>query len=437
MLTVMNIPTTRNYFGVKHGKGPSDRAGAHFKNFVSGVVRSKKAMLVSVKDLADYSIKEYDHQVKCNGKHECVESLKSKHDAHNLTKVIYTEGKIPWPNSYDETVTYKGTRNIHTIRNTGLEGIMEKRDMSCCCPKCMYDEGECVYPEYADVWTVISVVGRKHLKNVKLGSIQIWRVDNTVAVRSVQKARSNVVPNSSSEKNLKKSSARCKLKLSSEERTNDSAITEKLEMNDEGCNVVEIESLSNESMSNESMSNDSVSKESTEDSSDSLFDFDKVPKELCACRTYWDVHSVVRRYIRSLPNITLNRKYRQTVHDVICAVAILFYPNDHLPNLVPNKTYGDGNCFFRAVSHAVFGTEERHVEICVRIVFEAVLNEALHLSSDYLSLGMKNNVPARPNLRKPSSTIVTRYCLYSGDDSIRHLRLNEMEIQHIYRQDIM
>ena len=61
------------------------------------------------------------------------------------------------------------------------------------------------------------------------------------------------------------------MKLSSEERTNDSAITEKLEMNDEGCNVVEIESLSNESMSN-----DSVSKESTEDSSDSPFDFDKV-----------------------------------------------------------------------------------------------------------------------------------------------------------------
>ena len=209
MLTVMNIPTTQNYFGVKHGKGPSDRAGAYFKNFLSGVVKSKKVMLVSVKDLADYSIEEYDQQVKCNGKHECVESSKSKHDAHNLIKVIYTEGKIPWPNSYDQTVTYKGTHNIHTIRNTGVEGIMEKRDMSCCCPKCMYDEGECVYPEYADIWTGISVVGRKQLKNIKLSSIQNWRVDNTVAVRSVQNA--NVVPNGSSEKNLKKSTAQHKL----------------------------------------------------------------------------------------------------------------------------------------------------------------------------------------------------------------------------------
>ena len=71
MLTVMKIPTTRNFFGVKHGKGPSDRAGAHFKNFMMGVVKSKKAMLVSVKDLAEHSLEKYDHQVKCDGEHEC------------------------------------------------------------------------------------------------------------------------------------------------------------------------------------------------------------------------------------------------------------------------------------------------------------------------------------------------------------------------------
>ena len=143
------------------------------------------------------------------------------------------------------------------------------------------------------------------------------------------------------------------------------AITEKLETNDEGCDAVEMKSLLNESMSSESMLNEGVLKGSTEDSSDSPFNFDQVAKELCACHTYWEVLSVVRRYVRSLPNITLNRKYRQTVHDVICAIAILFYPSDHLPNLVPNKTQGDGNCFFRAVSHALFSTEDRHVEICL------------------------------------------------------------------------
>ena len=46
-------------------------------------------------------------------------------------------------------------------------------------------------------------------------------------------------------------------------------------------------------------------------------------------------------------------------------------------------------------------------------------------------------VQQRPNLRSSSSTIVIRYCLYSGDEYIRGLRLNGAEIRHIYRSDVM
>ena len=141
---------------------------------------------------------------------------------------------------------------------------------------------------------------------------------------------------------------------------------------------------------------------------------------------YAEVVGLVRRYI--LPQIDLSQKYCQTVCDVICRIAMLFYPKDHPPNVVPNKTHGDGNCFFWAVSHALFGTEERHIEVRVWIVFEAVLNEDLHLSCNYLSLGVQNMVQQRPNLRSSSSTIVTRYYLYSGDEYIRGLRLNGVEI---------
>ena len=78
---------TRNYFGVKHGKGPSDWAGAHFKNFVTGVVKSKKALLVTVEELAKYST-NYDCQVDCNGDHEHYENSKGTNKVHNLLKVI-------------------------------------------------------------------------------------------------------------------------------------------------------------------------------------------------------------------------------------------------------------------------------------------------------------------------------------------------------------
>ena len=93
-MTMSDIPTTRNYFGVKHGKGPSDRAGAHFKNFVAGVVKSKKALLVTVEELAKYS-KKYDHQVECDGHHERHENSNTTDKVHNLLKVLYTGNKIP------------------------------------------------------------------------------------------------------------------------------------------------------------------------------------------------------------------------------------------------------------------------------------------------------------------------------------------------------
>ena len=37
-------------------------------------------------------------------------------------------------------------------------------------------------------------------------------------------------------------------------------------------------------------------------------------------------------------------------------VAMHFFPNDHPPNVVPTHTLGDGNCFPRALSNALFGT---------------------------------------------------------------------------------
>ena len=103
-MTVLNLPITHNYFGVKHGKGPSDRAGVHFKNFITGVVKSKKSLLVTVEELAKYST-NYDRQVDCNGDHEHYENSKGTNKVHNLLKVIYTFNTIP-REKFKHTITY-------------------------------------------------------------------------------------------------------------------------------------------------------------------------------------------------------------------------------------------------------------------------------------------------------------------------------------------
>ena len=45
--------------------------------------------------------------------------------------------------------------------------------------------------------------------------------------------------------------------------------------------------------------------------------------------------------------------------------------------------------------------------------------------------------PCRPNLRAPSTTVVSRYCLYSGDDYVTGYRMSVEEMQGVYRRDIV
>ena len=85
----------------------------------------------------------------------------------------------------------------------------------------------------------------------------------------------------------------------------------------------------------------------------------------------------------------------------------------------------------------LFRTQNRHVKIHVRLVFKAVLNEWYYLSNEYLSLGVQGRLPARPNLRAPSTTVVSRYCLYSGDVYVTGSRMLVEEMQGVYHHEIV
>ena len=56
--------------------------------------------------------------------------------------------------------------------------------------------------------------------------------------------------------------------------------------------------------------------------------------------------------------------------DEIDFVAENFYPHDGPRNVFPIQTYGDGNCFPRALSKLMTGTEDNHLEMCFRIILE-------------------------------------------------------------------
>ena len=95
---------------------------------------------------------------------------------HNLRKIIY------YPNlklqGTDDLKTVDGTWKIHSVHNTGMEGVLEVRMFTCCCEKCMFGVGECAFPNYSDEWKLVSTLGKRHLKSlVKSGrveAIQKW-----------------------------------------------------------------------------------------------------------------------------------------------------------------------------------------------------------------------------------------------------------------------
>ena len=116
LLSEMKYPLCRHYFGVKHGKGPSDRAGAHFKNFIRKVVKSGKSEMSNCSQLAKFCQDEYDFQKECdeNGNETNDEEENTKKNpAHALLKVIYTTDNL------EKCRKKFNTKDLKTIKNTG------------------------------------------------------------------------------------------------------------------------------------------------------------------------------------------------------------------------------------------------------------------------------------------------------------------------------
>ena len=96
---------------------------------------------------------------------------------------------------------------------------------------------------------------------------------------------------------------------------------------------------------------------------DAPFNWEKMLDKLHKVHSYDKIVQLAHDNV--LPPIELNKKYQQSSDDKTDPIAMHFFPNDHPLNVVPTHTLGDGNCFPWALSNALFGTQNRHVEIRV------------------------------------------------------------------------
>ena len=149
-LSKMEIPTTRHYFGVKHGKGPSDCAGSNYKKFVKKTILTGKNF-DNCTELGEYSVTEYVEQRVMHGDN------KQKRDvyAHTLKAGFYHSEILNHKENPPKLCQLKGCRNwMHAVRNTGVPGVVEWQDFDCCCISCMTHSSEYNNKNIADGWKI-------------------------------------------------------------------------------------------------------------------------------------------------------------------------------------------------------------------------------------------------------------------------------------------
>lgn len=68
--------------------------------------------------------------------------------------------------------------------------------------------------------------------------------------------------------------------------------------------------------------------------------------------------------------------------------SLALYSNDIDNGMSPRIVYGYGNCLFRAGAYFIWGNQENHREVSVRIIIEMAMNEDIYLNDGFLSSGL-------------------------------------------------
>ena len=426
-LSNMQIPTTRHYFGVKHGKGPSDCAGANYKKFVKKTILTGKNF-DNCAELGEYSMMEYVEQRVTHGEN------KGKCDvyAHTLKSSFYHSQIFNHKQDQPKLRTLIGCRDqMHAVCNTGVVGVVEWRDFDCCCFGCMTHSSDCKYKNIADEWKLFSLTThtRKELKQL---DVNHWMPS------FVQINQCDVERESKDEQEL----------VSSDESTYDPGS----EDSDSGKSSDDVRSLSPEEIIVSSDENDaqesllniphppdsdvSISSDKIEFLQEtSLSESDGEHDEPLNYEKKLDKYHSYKHYTRlkghimrkRLPAPVTSIKERFTAADTVDPVACWFYPPDGPVGFFPIIIGSDGNCMPRALSHLFFGNEDHHYEVRIRIIEAAVLNEDELITHQNLAKGVTNR----------SKNRLRQYATYSPRLLLKHRRLNSDEIRDVYQAEIM
>ena len=141
MLSQISVPIIRNFYGVQHGKCVADGAGGRTKHAAWTAVLTHKAHIADALGLYNFCATKLENSNK-GLQREC------KHFQVHYKFV----GEISRPKIGPSNLTIPQTREIHSIRNTGLPGVIEVRYISCNCRDCLVNVKPCINGSFVDDW---------------------------------------------------------------------------------------------------------------------------------------------------------------------------------------------------------------------------------------------------------------------------------------------
>ena len=126
------IPTERNFFGVRHGKGPCDACAGRIKGRLAKLVKTESAVVNTARSCFD-ACKEF-FETRWPDKDECCHYILTFNYVGKL-------GKRP------DTSKWKGVaqtrEHMHSIMNRGDELKVNVRDVVCLCTGCLHGDSTC------------------------------------------------------------------------------------------------------------------------------------------------------------------------------------------------------------------------------------------------------------------------------------------------------
>ncbi|CAG2246971.1 unnamed protein product [Mytilus edulis] len=130
----------RNFFGSRHGKGPSDACTGVVKSAVTRAVKARQALVTCPEEMFKFCTENLTKD--CSTDESCIHNLRTFILITDIDRKIEMSAK-----------TVQGTRKVHAVKSGNIPKLILTRQLSCFCASCLNGEEDCENYQYTDLST--------------------------------------------------------------------------------------------------------------------------------------------------------------------------------------------------------------------------------------------------------------------------------------------